>query len=52
MALRTFPYSGGALLQGYTGTDTQWTARYEMKWKDQSEQAADGEGGAAANGSE
>ncbi|WP_424766781.1 pilus assembly protein PilM [Paenibacillus sp. sgz302251] len=36
--LRIMPFSGGALLQGFSGTDAEWTARFQMKWKN--EQAA------------
>ncbi|NIK77300.1 type IV pilus assembly protein PilM [Paenibacillus castaneae] len=41
--MRTLPYSGGAILQGFTSTETQMTARLEMKWKGLL-QNADGEG--------
>ncbi|MGO4347266.1 pilus assembly protein PilM [Paenibacillus sp. MCAF9] len=54
--LRTLPFSGGALLQGFTGTETQQIARFEMKWKGQLESETQDttgtteEGGVAANG--
>ncbi|RIX54046.1 hypothetical protein D3P08_07275 [Paenibacillus nanensis] len=51
-ALRTFEYSGGAALQGYSGTGEEWTARYEMKWKDEAEKQDNGEEVPAANESE
>lgn len=47
--LRTFSFSGGAILQGYTGTDTQQIARFEMKWKDQLESDGTQAGGTAEN---